>query len=216
MIENNIHQIWVGGSRIPTHIKVYMDRMKNHHQGKFNYFLWNDDNLPDIPDILMEIYNSYNEPAIKADLLRMYVVYKFGGFYLDADFDTIDGFREDILPIDMFDGILVYNGSYQLSALANSVFGFKKEHPLLKFMLDNIVHKQQWIGPNWWSQTVSKYFNTDIEKMTVEEFKNKLNQHNLELGVWKDIENNCFRHDPLSSWVHGSIWNEKLNNGDYD
>lgn len=215
MIENNIHQIWVGNSRIPTHIKEYMDKMKNHH-AHFNYYLWTDENLPELPDNLMSIYESYNEPAIKADLLRMYVVYKFGGFYLDADFDTIGGFKPDILPIDRFDGVLVYNGSYQLSALANSIFGFNKENDLLKFMLDNIVHKQQWIGPNWWSQIVSKYFNTNIENMTVDDFRKKLNENNLELGVWKDIEEQCFRHEPLSSWVHGSIWNKKLNSGEYD
>ena len=137
-------------------------------------------------------------------------------FYLDADFDTLNGFTSDILPTDRWDGIIVYNGSYQLSALANSIFGFRKENPLLKFMLDNVVHKQQWIGPNWWSQTVSKYFNTNIEQMTVEDFRRKLNESNLELGVWKDIEDNCFRHEPLSSWVHGSIWNKKLTSGDYD
>ena len=216
MIENNIHQIWVGTSRIPTHIKEYMDKMRNRHQGKFNYFLWTDDNLPELPDNLKRIYDSYNEPAIRADLLRMYVVYKFGGFYLDADFDTLNGFTSDILPTDRWDGIIVYNGSYQLSALANSIFGFRKENPLLKFMLDNVVHKQQWIGPNWWSQTVSKYFNTNIEQMTVEDFRRKLNESNLELGVWKDIEDNCFRHEPLSSWVHGSVWNKKLTSGDYD
>ena len=83
-------------------------------------------------------------------------------------------------------------------------------------MIDNVLHKQQWIGPNWWSQTVSKYFNTNIELIGVEEFKKKLNEVNLQLGVWGDIETHCFRHEPLSSWVHGSIWNENLNSGDYD
>lgn len=216
MIENNIHQIWVGGNRIPAHIKGFMEKMKNIHDGRFNYHLWTDENLPQLPDNLMDIYESYNEPAIKADLLRMYIVHELGGFYLDADFDTIDGFRPDILPIDRFDGIIVYNESYQLSALANSIFGFRKHHPLLKFMIDNIVHKQQWIGPNWWTQTISKYFNTNIELMTPEDFRKKLNENGLELSVWKDIEIHCFRHEPLSSWMHGSVWKEKLNSGDYD
>lgn len=215
MTENNIHQIWVGGSRIPIHVKEYMDEVKNHHK-HFNYHLWTDDNLPQLPSNLMEIYESYNEPAIKADLLRMYVVYEFGGLYLDADFKVIGGITPDVLPIERCDGILVYNGSYHLSALANSIFAFKKGHPLLKFMMDKIVQKQQWIGPNWWSQTVSKYFNTNIEIMTIEDFKKTLNDVNLELGVWKDIETHCFRHEPLSSWMHGSPWYEKLNNGDYD
>ena len=215
MIEKNIHQIWVGENKIPSHIQEYMDKVKSFHQD-FNYYLWNDSNLPQLPDNLKQIYDSYEEPAIKADLLRMYVVWKFGGFYLDADFDTLNGFHLESVFKKDYDGMVVYNDSYKMSALANSIFGFSSNHPLIKYLIDNVVHRGQWIGPNWWSQTVCNYFSLDVDTSQVADLEIKLKEVNLQLGVWKDIEDNCFRHDPLSSWVHGSIWNEKLKSGDYD
>ena len=54
MIEKNIHQIWVGDKRIPIHVKNYMDRVKNTHP-EFNYYLWNDSNLPDLPQDLKKM-----------------------------------------------------------------------------------------------------------------------------------------------------------------
>jgi mannosyltransferase OCH1-like enzyme len=214
MIENNIHQIWVGEAKIPAHIQEYMDEVKERHKD-FNYFLWTDANLPVLPEHLKKIYDSYQKPALKADLLRMYIVYKVGGFYLDADFETIDGFYSDVIPKDR-DGFIVYNDSYQMAALANTLFGFKRESPLLKYMIDNITHDHQWIGPNWWSQIICKYFELNNEQTTVEELREKLNSVNLQVIHWNKLEEHCFKHDALQSWIDGSDWNEKLKNGDYD
>jgi mannosyltransferase OCH1-like enzyme len=192
-----------------------MDEVKEHHED-FNYYLWNDDNLPELPENLKKIYDSYEDPAIKADLIRLYVVHKFGGIYLDADFKIIKGFNSIFIPYKDYDGFIVYNDSYKMSALANSIFGFNKDNQLLKHMLDNIVHQGQWIGPNWWSQVICNYFELNCDISTVEEFRKKLNNINLQVVHWKDIEDNCFRHEALASWVHGSIWNEKLKSGNYD
>lgn len=215
MIESNIHQIWVGTVRIPKHIKYYMDEVKEHHKD-FDYYFWNDDNLPELPENLKKIYDAYQDPAIKADLLRMYVVYKFGGVYLDADSKTIEGFYSTMIPHKDCDGFVVYNDSYKMSALANSIFGFKKGNLLLEHMLDNITHENQWIGPNWWSQVICKHLELDYAKSTVEDLIEKLDNTNLKVVHWKDIEESCFRHEALASWVQGSIWNEKLKNGNYD
>jgi len=214
-MENNIHQIWVGNNRIPTHIKEWMDEVKEQHKD-FTYYFWNDENLPELPEHLKKVYDSYKEPAIKADLLRMYVVHKFGGIYLDADFKPIDGFHTSIMPCKDCGGFVVYNDSYGMSALANTIFGFSKDNALLKYLLDDVLYEMQWIGPNWWAQTVCKYLQVDFNKITIPEFKEKLSEIDIELVRWKDIEDKCFRHEALASWIHGSIWNNKLKTGDYD
>jgi mannosyltransferase OCH1-like enzyme len=215
MIENNIHQIWVGNNKIPKHIKDYVTQVKESHKD-FNYYFWTDDNLPELPEKLKEIYDSYEEPALKADLIRMYVVHKFGGFYLDADFKTIKGFYSNVIPYNNCDGFIVYNDSYKMTALANTIFGFKKDNAFLGYMIDNITQEKQWIGPNWWSQIICKYFDLNPNKSTVEELVEKLNNINLKVVHWKDIENNCFRHEALASWIPGSTWNNKLKTGNYD
>jgi mannosyltransferase OCH1-like enzyme len=215
MIENNIHQIWVGDARIPSHIKYYMDEVKEFN-ADFNYYFWNDHNLPELPKNLQKIYDSYKEPAIKADLLRMYVVNTFGGIYLDVDFKLMHGFYSSTVPFNNYDGFMLYNDVYKMSALSNGIFGFKKEHRLLKYMIDNITHEQQWIGPNWWSQIICKYLDLNNEKSTVEELKEKLNSINLQIIRWHDLENTFFLHEALASWVEGSFWNKKFKNGEYE
>lgn len=215
MIDNNIHQIWVGDKRIPNHVKNYMDRVKNHHVD-FNYYFWNDDNLPELPENLKKIYDSYQQPVLKADLLRMYVVYTYGGTYLDADLIPARGLDSHVILHKEYDGFIVYDDSYQMSALSNTIFGFKKNHPLLKYMLDNITHEGQWIGPNWWAQTICKYLQLDNDVATVNDLRDKLVEINLQVVLWKDIQDNCFTHEALATWIEGSVWNEKLKTGDYD
>jgi len=215
MIEKNIHQIWVSDTRIPKHIKNYMDEIKEHHKD-FNYYLWTDDNLPELPENLKRIYDSYKEPAIKADLLRMYVVYKFGGIYLDADFKMINGFHSDVIAHEHHDGFIIYSDAYKMTALSNGIFGFKKDHFLLGNMIDNIIHEGQWIGPNWWSEVICKYLGLHPNTSTVDALREELNDINLQVVNWKDMENDCFKHDTLASWEPGSTWNKKLKNGNYD
>jgi mannosyltransferase OCH1-like enzyme len=214
-MEKNIHQIWVGNKRIPSHIKKHMEELRDRHQD-FNYYFWNDANLPELPEHLKEIYDAYEEPAIKADLLRMYVVNKYGGIYLDADFKTIDGFHSNVMLNFDYNGFVVFNESYGMSALANTIFGFTNNHPLLEYMIDNITHKGQWIGPNWWAQIICKYLQLNNDQSTLEQLREKLSPLNVKVLIWKDIEDNCFRHEALASWMPGSIWNEKLKNENYD
>jgi hypothetical protein len=146
----------------------------------------------------------------------MYVVHKLGGIYLDADFKTIEGFYSSTIPYKDCDGFVVYNDSYKMSALANTIFGFKKNNVLLEHMISKIIYEQQWIGPNWWSQIICNYLELNFNESTVEELKEKLNNINLRVVHWKDLEDNCFKHEALASWIPGSIWNEKLKNGEYE
>lgn len=214
MINKNIHQIWVGGKKIPSHIYEYMNEIKNTHSD-FTYYLWTDETIPTLPPILKKIYDSYNEPAIKADLLRLYVVHEYGGIYLDADFkiknklwnDTINGNSE---------GFIVYNDSYKMSALANSIFGFSQNNNLLKYMIEDIIYEGQWIGPNWWAQTVCRYMNLQNDKIDVNTFIKKSKKYNLQIVFWKDVEDTTCHHHTLASWCVGSEWNNKLKTGLYD
>ena len=179
-----------------------MDEVKERHKD-FNYFLWTDANLPELPEHLKKIYDSYKEPAMKADLLRLYVVYNIGGIYLDADFETIDGFYSDVIPKD-YDGFIVYNDSYKMSALANTIFGFKKENPLLKYMIDNITHEHQWIGPNWWSQIISKNYELNNNETTVEKIKEKLNNIDLQSSSLERYRGSLFQtrnFSILDRWI---------------
>ena len=122
----------------------------------------------------------------------------------------------NIISYNNYNGFIVYNHSYGVAALANTIFGFNKGNPLLEYMIENITHKKQWIGPNWWSQVICKYIGLNPDKSSLEQLIEKLNNIQLEVVYWKDIEDHCFRHEALASWIHGSTWNNKLKTGNYD
>jgi len=215
-MEKIIHQIWVGDKRIPRHVKDHMARVKEGHKD-FTYHLWTDENIPELPPRLRRIYYSYHEPAIKADLLRMYVVHIYGGIYMDADFVMIDGFHSDkMLNLD-FEGFITYNHSYGTEALGNGIFGFTKGHPLLKHMLDNVTHEGQWVGPNWWAQVMCRHFGLGEPKgVTLKQLETALSTQGMKVIDWKDFSQKCFRHLDMATWIKGSEWNKKLESGNYD
>ncbi len=88
MIPKIIHQIWVGdqSKRPDSLIQTWIDMNPS-----WEHRLWTDANLPEL--INSEQYNSMNELAGKADILRYELLFNHGGFFIDAD-------SECILPLD--------------------------------------------------------------------------------------------------------------------
>lgn len=75
-----IHFIWVGTKPFPfdKNIKIW----KSYHSDwKFN--LWTDSNIPLLYN--QDIYNKVPIEAIKADILRIELLYNYGGIYIDVD-----------------------------------------------------------------------------------------------------------------------------------
>lgn len=217
MIPKIIHQIWVGDKKIPKHIKEWMNEVRDKHPD-FKYYLWTDENLPNMPDKLFNIYKDIPDPtktSAKSDFLRMYVVYKFGGMYLDADFKHINGFHNSIIDFDNIDGMITVSDAYGMSALGCNFFGFSKGNVLLKMLIDNIQSSNEWLGPNYWANTFAKYFDYK-ELVTFDQFQKDLNPYKIDIINTSIIESEYFQHIALASWVPNSEWNNKLINNTYE
>ena len=95
MIPKILHQIWVGEEMPDTH-KKYMETVKEKHPD-WDYKLWTNDNLDNF--LTKEFISRYDlkviRPAFLVDLLRIEILKKVGGVYLDAD-------TECQKPIDSF------------------------------------------------------------------------------------------------------------------
>jgi mannosyltransferase OCH1-like enzyme len=82
-----IHQIWVGQKPIPTKSVEFIKKIKELHPD-FEYRLWTD------KDINPYNFNNYNyilqskSFAQKADIMRYEILYRYGGIYLDIDFEV--------------------------------------------------------------------------------------------------------------------------------
>ena len=152
-----IHQIWIGDNPIPT---AWTDTVKDFaKKHDYTYKLWTEASVKDlgmdeIPG-LKALYKSFGgELAGRADILRLLILYKFGGVYIDAD--TV------ILKPDKFDAFVKKNRTGVFFAwenltaartrklgirirrlVANSVIGAEAGHPFIKELLEGIVEHEK-------------------------------------------------------------------------
>lgn len=123
-----IHQIWLGGEP-PRHIRSWMDTWRSLH-GRWEYRLWTDDDVASAETrSQIERADSY---AAKADILRVEVLRKYGGVYVDADYEAhrpIDSLIESRTTV------LLSEGPY----LTNSFMATTAGHPLMMSYHDHIV-----------------------------------------------------------------------------
>jgi len=85
-----IHQLWKGNaSTIPQHWEI--ERIKClKENSNYIYVLWTDDDMENYMkkfenDIAYKNYMSYRYVIQKVDAFRYYILYKFGGVYIDLD-----------------------------------------------------------------------------------------------------------------------------------
>lgn len=213
MINKIIHQIWVGKYDIPKREKELSFNIQKLHDN-YEYHLWTDDNLPEIPERLKEMYNlmySKKDYVYCADMLRWLVVYQYGGWYLDIDWEFIQSL--DSLNIDNRSGIAFGHWGVGWTGcdytITNNVFGFEKNHPLVKHMIDNMPIDYGYCNapysPGWTGIQIKKYLGLENE------FSNEiwhyhsvvrghLEKHNIEYGDYNTFQNEVLKHHALYSW----------------
>ena len=136
MIPKTIHQIWIGPKRKPV---KWMDtwRRKNPHM---EYMLWTDYSLFSFQDKFKALIKR-NMYAIVADIMRVEILYKYGGVYVDADSICIKSIEDaPFMDRDFFVGRDFYQDrrSSQTNRVANGTFGTVAGHPILKDYLNRI------------------------------------------------------------------------------
>lgn len=104
----------------------------------------------------IDLYDWYPRPVLKADLFRVLVVYRLGGFYLDADFLL----SRKLDPLCCERAVFAYehkidDNNFNLRypawlrageehlTLANYAFGAEAGHPFLAAILDEMVYRTQ-------------------------------------------------------------------------
>ncbi|MEV7767982.1 glycosyltransferase [Microbacterium sp. NPDC086615] len=122
-----MHQIWLGGEP-PSQVQEWMKSWKDTHPG-WQYRLWTDAHISEALNQRQIHYaDSY---AAKADILRVDILAKYGGVYVDADYEA----HRAIDPI-------VRNRSAVLLSegpnLTNSFLAFSPAHPIVMALQEKI------------------------------------------------------------------------------
>ena len=126
-----LHQIWLGDRELPEEFAAYRETWRTHHPA-WEHRLWAEDNLPSglrRP----EVYERLRVPAERSDILRLEVLWLFGGVYVDTDFECLRPLDPVIEELDFFTAPLKPNG-WVNNAFIGSVAG----HPILDRALNEL------------------------------------------------------------------------------
>lgn len=132
MIPKNVHYIWLGGKPKPSLTNLCMNSWKRV-LCRYNVTEWNESSL-DLKTLCNE-HRFLRECirlklwAFASDWLRLYVLYREGGIYLDTDIEVIKPY-DRLLDNRMFIG-LEENGY-----IGTGVIGAEQGNPTIKRLLD--------------------------------------------------------------------------------
>jgi mannosyltransferase OCH1-like enzyme len=166
-----IHQIWLG-SKIPEH---YFNWIKSWKNKDWNYKLWTEDDLKSLKLINQELFDLAENYGEKSDILRLEILYQFGGIYADVDYECLNP-----------NLIILYNKAFDFYAgleplehkllknpwnslkIGNAFLASIPQHPLLekiindmkenfKFCKKNNLKTLDKTGPNYVTRKIIDY-----------------------------------------------------------
>ena len=98
-IPKRIHQIWIGPKKIPKKYLDWSKTWKKNHPG-WDYKLWTNEDLKNFPMQNRYIFDSSDNVGFKSDLARYEILYKYGGIYIDTDFESLKQIPDELRDYD--------------------------------------------------------------------------------------------------------------------
>ncbi|MCE5294224.1 MAG: hypothetical protein LLF94_06380 [Chlamydiales bacterium] len=131
-----IHQIWLGPKPIPHYYWGYRDSWKKCNPD-WEYVFWTDKEVEEFDFELKDLYNRTPNWGEKSDILRAELLDRFGGLYVDTDFECLKGFSELNLKYDFYAGLeSPHDGDSSSSAphitISDALIGSTPNHPIIK------------------------------------------------------------------------------------
>lgn len=201
-MEKIIHQIWVGKNKVPKREQGFIEQVKEYNP-ECSHYLWTDETVDreEFPEPFKINYDQFYKEgkfAFCADLLRMWVVYQWGGFYLDVDFEPIQSLNG---LLNQSSGIIFHHpNDYPIDyTIVNGAFGFEGGAEELKYCIDNVTPGGHWYGPEWFGRHIKKFLGLEYE-CPPEKLKEKLDKKNVVLYDWDEFHAKYYRHHALYSW----------------
>lgn len=130
-----IHYCWFGKSEKPNIVNDCIESWKNNLR-EYRIIEWNEENF-DI-NINKFVRQAYYEKkyAFVSDYVRVYVLYNYGGIYMDTDVEVYKEFGDELLGNESFWGFEEKN------FIATSIIGAKKGNKFIKKFLDSYSNKE--------------------------------------------------------------------------
>ena len=127
-----IHRIWLGNDPLPNRFNFYIETCKLKNPG-WQYRLWTNKDVETFDFTTKELLKSAKSYAEQADILRLEILKKYGGFYLDADLECLQNF-DDIAYHYNF----IVSMDYAKRRLLNGFIAASPGHPLIDATLKKL------------------------------------------------------------------------------
>ena len=168
VIPKKVHQIWLG-SKIPSKYDRIRSTWQSYHPD-WEYKLWVDADVAEFQMRNASIFNRASNLGAKSDIFRYEILYRFGGVYVDIDFECIQSFN-DLLYLDFFTG----TGYNETPTWFNGLIACTPSHPILESLVnelrcpigsgwDGMSHNT---GPYYFSEIVSRHLRGNEGKRVV-------------------------------------------------
>lgn len=199
MIPKKIHYVWVGGNEKNNTIKQCMKTWGKHLEG-YEVIEWNENNFDIDSHPFVKAAYKAKKWAYVSDYIRAYVIYKYGGIYLDTDILVLDNF-DRFLNNRAFVGF--ENPQYPFTA----VFGAEPGHPLVKDMIEYYDRLDEYKFDFEKNNTIS------VSDLLIKKYHckvgNKFQILDEDIAVYPDIvlcnpsENSISIHVFTGTWLEG-------------
>lgn len=146
MINKIFHFIWLGESPLK---KDYINYMASWTQKNpsWKVRIWTENNIPDLYN--QELYENAETYAERADILRYELLYRYGGVYVDVDYECLDPINSLLDDTDFFVCLDAEDwDSHCKNYLNQALMGCTKQHFLMKEIVEelplwNEMHQDQ-------------------------------------------------------------------------
>jgi mannosyltransferase OCH1-like enzyme len=135
-IPNIIHQIWVGGKPFPEKYQFWVDTWKrlNPH---FKYKLWTDADIDELDLPNKALYKAIPNNGPKSDILRYHILNKYGGIYIDTDFECLKSFSA-LSNLSFYTSIGYQWGNWNRVELYPGLMACVPGHPIMTELANRI------------------------------------------------------------------------------
>jgi len=127
IIPKKIHYCWFGGKPLPDSAKKYIETWK-HYCPDYEIVEWNESNFNiSINPYVKEAYAA-GKWAFITDYVRLFVLYTYGGIYMDTDVEVIKN-------IDIFLQHPAFSGFESSNYIPTGIIGATKNNRWIEYLL---------------------------------------------------------------------------------
>lgn len=134
-IPKKLHYVWVGGNKKSKHVLACIKSWEKYCPD-YEIIEWNEHNFDvDAHPFVKQAYEAKNW-ALMSDVIRVWVLYHYGGIYLDTDMELVSSIN-DLLNNEAF---FSYESPYWVGS---AVLASIPQHPIFKRILQRYNNKQK-------------------------------------------------------------------------